>query len=239
MAQPSADFVSSSSRFPSAFVLFSLAHAPWLHEAPQRCTVAGYGRQSGATRPVHPSLSLVYPPPNILLQALSLDAAQAYLARLHLPALFQIRSLVPRQENASRTLFRGIESCPRLLARNDPISPTSPFTLEVPDYLLLHQLLIASIRQSPSILQFEPSQQLDIPATKTLTIVYLPIISTLYDTAYFRKPLRPSCTSGDKQHHKYRSGLVLSSPITSFYRRAVFSGYFVIRQNGRMHELEQ
>lgn len=34
LAQPSADFVSSSSRLLSAFVLFSLAHAPCLHEAP-------------------------------------------------------------------------------------------------------------------------------------------------------------------------------------------------------------
>ncbi|KAF5654686.1 hypothetical protein FCIRC_13955, partial [Fusarium circinatum] len=183
---PSADFVSSSSRFPSAFVLFSLAHAPWLHEATQHRTVAGYGRQSGATRPVHPSLSLVYPPPNILLQALSLDAAQAYLARLHLPVLFRFARLSPTRKRLE-DYFLGFESCPRLLARNDPISPTSPFTLDVPDHLLLHQLLIASIRRSSSIFQFEPSQQFDIPATKTLTIVYLPIISTLYDTAYFRK----------------------------------------------------
>jgi hypothetical protein len=94
-------------------------------------------------------------------------------------------SLACPQENASRTLFRGFESCPRLLARNDPISPTSPFILDVPDYLLLHQLFIASIRQSSSIFQSEPSQQIEIPATKTLTTVYLPIISTLYDTAYF------------------------------------------------------
>ena len=64
---------------------------------PQHHTVAGYGRQSGATRPVHPSLSLVYPPPNILLPAFSLDAAQAYLARLHLSVLFKFARLSPRK----------------------------------------------------------------------------------------------------------------------------------------------
>ncbi|KAF4459136.1 hypothetical protein FALBO_14111, partial [Fusarium albosuccineum] len=37
--------------------------------APQHRTVAGYGRPSGATRSIHPSLLLACPPPNIPLPA--------------------------------------------------------------------------------------------------------------------------------------------------------------------------
>ncbi|KAF4333804.1 hypothetical protein FBEOM_12399 [Fusarium beomiforme] len=157
--KPSAYFVSSSSRSSSAFVLFSLAHSSCLHEAPEHRTVAGYGRPTGATRSIHPSLSLVYPPPNNLLPAFSLDAVQAYFARLHLELLF---GFVRLQETASSTLFKASSLVHASVPRNEPISPTSPFTLDVPDYRLPRQLLIATIRQSSSIFHFESSQQVEI-----------------------------------------------------------------------------